>query len=125
MQHVKYANVFSLGDTGSMPNAKTTAAIRKQAPIVANNIVRIRKGMKPLGEYDGYGACPLTVEKGKVVLAEFSYGGKLAPTFPLNPAVPRRFNWMLKKYAFPALYWVGALKGHEWLTQCEKQKANA
>lgn len=125
MQHVKYANVFSLGDAGSMPNAKTTAAIRKQAPIVANNIVRVRKGMKPLGEYDGYGACPLTVEKGKVVLAEFSYGGKLAPTFPLNPAVPRRFNWMLKKYAFPALYWFGALKGHEWLTQCEKQKANA
>lgn len=125
MQHVKFANVFSLGDAGSMPNAKTTAAIRKQAPIVANNIVRMRKGMKPLAEYDGYGACPLTVEKGKVVLAEFSYGGKLAPTFPLNPAVPRRLNWMLKKHVFPALYWFGALKGHEWLTKCVTQADKA
>lgn len=122
MQHVKFANVFSLGDAGSMPNAKTTAAIRKQAPIVANNIVRVRKGLQPLGDYDGYGACPLTVEKGKVVLAEFSYGGKLAPTFPLNPAVPRRLNWMLKKHVFPALYWFGALKGHEWLTRCASRE---
>lgn len=125
MQHVRFANVFSLGDAGSMPNAKTTAAIRKQAPIVANNIVRMRNGMKPLAEYDGYGACPLTVEKGKVVLAEFSYGGKLAPTFPLNPAVPRRLNWMLKKHVFPALYWFGALKGHEWLTRCVAQEQKA
>ena len=127
MQHVKFANVFSLGDAGSMPNAKTTAAIRKQAPILANNIVRVRKGLSPLGEYDGYGACPLTVEKGKVLLAEFSYGGKLAPTFPLNPSVPRRLNWILKKHVFPALYWFGALKGHEWLTRCatQEQKAKA
>ena len=125
MQHVKFSNVFSLGDAGSMPNAKTTAAIRKQAPIVANNIVRIRQGFEPLADYDGYGACPLTVEKGKVVLAEFSYGGKLAPTFPLNPAVPRRLNWMLKKHVFPALYWFGALKGHEWLTRCAKQEGQA
>ena len=122
MQHVKFANVFSLGDAGSMPNAKTTAAIRKQAPIVANNIVRMRKGMKPLAEYDGYGACPLTVEKGKVVLAEFSYGGKLASTFPLDPSVPQRFNWVLKKQVFPALYWFGTLKGREWLTHCAIQK---
>ncbi|MDH4394125.1 MAG: FAD/NAD(P)-binding oxidoreductase [Limnobacter sp.] len=123
MQHVRYSNVFSLGDAGSMPNAKTTAAIRKQAPIVANNLLRVRSGLAPLADYDGYGACPLTVEKGKVVLAEFSYGGKLAPTFPLNPAVPRRLNWMLKKHVFPALYWFGALKGREWLTRCAKLDA--
>ncbi|MCZ8014826.1 MAG: TIGR01244 family sulfur transferase [Limnobacter sp.] len=120
LQHVRYPNVFGLGDAGSMPNAKTTAAIRKQAPIVANNLIRVRQGLAPQADYDGYGACPLTVEKGKVVLAEFSYGGKLAPTFPLNPAVPRRLNWMLKKHVFPALYWFGALKGREWLTACAK-----
>ncbi len=32
MQHVRYPNVFSLGDAGSSPNSKTGAAIRKQAP---------------------------------------------------------------------------------------------
>ncbi|MGZ4585817.1 MAG: FAD-dependent oxidoreductase [Mycobacterium sp.] len=33
MQHVRYPNVFSLGDAGSSPNSKTGAAIRKQAPV--------------------------------------------------------------------------------------------
>ncbi len=31
--------------------------------------------------YDGYGSCPLTVERGKIVLAEFGYGGKRLPSF--------------------------------------------
>lgn len=122
MQHVRYINVFSLGDAGSMPNAKTTAAIRKQAPIVAENVLRVLRGQPVLPAYDGYGACPLTVEKGKVVLAEFSYGGKLSPTFPLDPTVPRRLNWILKKFVFPPLYWFGALKGREWLTACAGQQ---
>ncbi len=38
MQHVRYPNVFSLGDAGSSPNSKTGAAIRKQAPVVVENI---------------------------------------------------------------------------------------
>ena len=36
----------------------------------------------PSAVYDGYGSCPLTVERGKIVLAEFGYGGKLLPTLP-------------------------------------------
>src|SRR4029078_854561 len=32
MQHVRYSNVFSLGDVSSTPNSKTAAAVRKQAP---------------------------------------------------------------------------------------------
>lgn len=118
MQHVRYPNVFSLGDAGSMPNAKTTAAVRKQSPIVAGNVVRFLNSQPAEALYDGYGACPLTVEKGKIVLAEFSYGGKLAPTFPLDPTKPRGLNWFLKATVFPKLYWDGALKGHEWLTAC-------
>ena len=35
MQHVRYPDVFALGDAGSTPNSKTGAAIRKQAPVVA------------------------------------------------------------------------------------------
>ncbi len=38
MQHVRYPNVFALGDAGSTPNSKTGAAIRKQAPVVVENI---------------------------------------------------------------------------------------
>ena len=39
MQHVRFANVYSLGDVCSTPNSKTAAAVRKQAPFVANEIL--------------------------------------------------------------------------------------
>jgi len=56
------------------PKAKTAAAARKQAPVVADNIVADIRGRGPVSQYDGYGSCPLTVERGKMVLAEFGYG---------------------------------------------------
>ncbi|WP_292917678.1 bifunctional protein tyrosine phosphatase family protein/NAD(P)/FAD-dependent oxidoreductase [Nitrosomonas sp.] len=117
LQHVRYANIFSLGDACSSPNAKTAAAARKQAVIVAENILAAKEDRLLSSTYDGYGACPLTVENGKVILAEFGFGGKLMPTFPLDPVVPRRFAWLLKTKLFPWLYWNGMLKGREWLTR--------
>jgi len=68
LRHVCYENVFGLGDVANTPNAKTMAAVRKQAPVAAQNIVAALSGREPLAVYDGYGSCPLTVEKGKVIL---------------------------------------------------------
>ena len=118
LQHVRYPNVFGLGDGGSSPNAKTAAAARKQAPVVAVNALRALDGKGPTAGYDGYGSCPLTVERGKIVLAEFAYGGKLAPSFPtwlVDGTKPARLSWMLKADALPWIYWNGMLKGREWL----------
>jgi sulfide:quinone oxidoreductase len=118
LQHVRYPNVFGLGDAGSMPNAKTAAAARKQAPVVAVNALRQLEGKGPTVGYDGYGSCPLTVERGKIVLAEFAYGGRLAPSFPtwlVDGTRPARLSWMLKADFLPWLYWNGMLKGREWL----------
>jgi len=120
LRHPRYPNVFSLGDVCSAPNAKTGAAARKQAVIVAENLLAARAG-KPLAyRYDGYGSCPLTVERGKVVLAEFGYGGKLLPTFPLDPTKPRRLMWFLKATLLPSFYWWGMLKGREWFTRASR-----
>ncbi|CAN5417563.1 bifunctional protein tyrosine phosphatase family protein/NAD(P)/FAD-dependent oxidoreductase [soil metagenome] len=120
MQHVRYPNVFGLGDGGSTPNAKTMAAARKQSPVVAVNLLSMLKGGEPVADYDGYGSCPLTVEKGKIVLAEFGYGGKLLPSFPkwlIDGTQPARLSWLLKSEALPWIYWNGMLKGHEWLVK--------
>ena len=117
LQHVRYPNIFSLGDACSSPNAKTAAAVRKQIVVVAENLLSLRAGRSLQTRYDGYGSCPLTVEKGRIVLAEFGFGGKLLPTFPLNPAVPRLSAWLLKKYLLPAVYWDLMLKGREWLAR--------
>jgi sulfide:quinone oxidoreductase len=116
--HVRYANIFSIGDASSTPNAKTAAAARKQAPVVAENALACLDGKSLLAVYDGYGSCPLTVERGKIVLAEFGYGGKILPTFPrwiLDGRRPSRLAWYLKAEALPRIYWDGMLKGHEWL----------
>ena len=43
MQHVRYPNIFSLGDVSSTPNSKTAAAVRKQAPVVVDNILHIMR----------------------------------------------------------------------------------
>ncbi len=116
LQHTKFPNIFGIGDVTSTPNAKTAAAVRKQAPIVASNIISVLKGNNPTPKYDGYGSCPLTVEKGKIILAEFGYGGKVMPTFPWDSTKPRRMAWFLKKSILPAVYWSVMLKGREWLT---------
>ena len=117
LQHVRFENVFSLGDVASTPNAKTAAAVRKQAPVVAENIVAAMAGQELVAEYDGYGSCPLTVERGKVVLAEFGYGGKLLPTAPkwlLDGTKATRLAWSLKATWLPPIYFELMLKGREW-----------
>lgn len=118
LAHVSYSNIFGLGDAVSAPNAKTAAAARKQAPIVATNALQYLDGKAPRAIYDGYGSCPLTVERGKIVLAEFGYGGALLPSFPtwlLDGQKPTARAWFLKERVLPAIYWKGMLKGHEWL----------
>jgi len=118
LRHTKFENVFSLGDACSAPNAKTAAAVRKQAPVVALNVLAALEGRPPVADYDGYGSCPLTVERGKIVLAEFGYGGKLLPSFPswlINGTKPSRAAWLLKEMLLPPIYWSAMLKGHEWM----------
>jgi len=118
LQHVRYPNIFSLGDVASTPNAKTVAAVRKQVLILAENLLALRAGRAFPERYDGYGSCPLTVEKGKIILAEFGYGGKLVPTFNWDSTIPRKSAWLLKKYLLPIVYWRLMLKGREWLARC-------
>ena len=118
LQHNKYPNIFSLGDVSSTPNSKTMAAARKQVVVAAENLLALRAGQTMPSRYDGYGSCPLTVEKGKIILAEFAYGGKLVPSFPWDSTKPRKSAWLLKKYGLPWVYWNLMLKGREWLARC-------
>ncbi len=122
LRHRRFPNVFALGDVANTSNAKTAAAARKQAPVVAHNVLATRGAAKGEARYDGYGSCPLTVARGKIVLAEFTYGGKLAPSFPrwfIDGTRPSRLAWYLKERILPPLYWDGMLKGREWLAQPE------
>jgi sulfide:quinone oxidoreductase len=113
LQHVKYKNVFGLGDACSTPNSKTAAAVRKQAPVVVRNVNHILRKGQLEEAYDGYASCPLTTAYGKTLMAEFIYGGKPTPTLPLDPAKERWINWWIKTTGLPILYWDYMLKGFE------------
>lgn len=111
LQHVKYQNIFALGDATNTPNAKTGAAVRKQVPVLVNNLIALMEHKTLTEKYSGYGSCPLTVGYGKLVLAEFGYDNKVMETFPFDQSKPRRSMWLLKKYVLPWLYWHKILKG--------------
>lgn len=104
LQHLDFNYVFGIGDVTGVPNSKTGAAIRKQAPVVVENLLSQINGKALTGVYDGYSSCPLITGKGKVILAEFGYDGKLMPSFPMDMTKERRSMWILKKDMLPVLY---------------------
>jgi sulfide:quinone oxidoreductase len=123
LRHKTLAGVYGLGDACNAPNAKTAAAARKQAPIVAHNLLKDMGAIRAADAvYDGYGSCPLTVERGRIVLAEFGYGGSLLPSFPkwfIDGRKPSRVAWVLKERMLPWVYWKAMLRGREWMATPE------
>jgi sulfide:quinone oxidoreductase len=111
LQHVRFPNVFGIGDASSLPTSKTGAAIRKQSPVLAANLISLMQG-KPLDKkYDGYTSCPLVTGYNSLVMAEFDYDGKPAETFPIDQSKERYSMFLVKKYLLPKLYWNGMLRG--------------
>lgn len=121
LRHNTYDNIFGLGDCTSTPNSKTAAAVRIQSSVVVANLLAVMDGNEPPRAYDGYASCPLTTSNGKVMMAEFVYGGTVAPNFPLDPRVPRRSYWWLKTTFLPKMYWdmVQGRTGPDWHAERE------
>lgn len=120
LQHSKYPNIFGLGDVAALPTAKTGAAIRKQVPIVVDNIdLLITHHQLGKKSYNGYSSCPLVTDYGKMVLAEFDYNNNFLPdpklkTMLISDSSKEHWRlWMLKKYGLPYLYWNKMLKGKD------------
>jgi len=111
MQHTRFPNVFALGDCTNAPCSKTGAAIRKQAPVVVTNLLEVMDKKALTASYDGYSACPIPTQYGKLMLAEFDYTNKPKMTFPFDQAKPRWTMWLLKTKVLPWLYWNKILKG--------------
>lgn len=110
-QHVRYENVFALGDCSSLPTSKTGAAIRKQAPVTVANLLSMVDGNALKAKYDGYTSCPLVTSYNRMVLAEFDYDKNPQESFPFDQSKERYSMFMLKKYGLPNLYWHGMLRG--------------
>ncbi|PNQ73395.1 pyridine nucleotide-disulfide oxidoreductase [Hanstruepera neustonica] len=120
LQHNKYPNIFGLGDVAALPTAKTGAAIRKQAPVVVDNLLHLMANEAASNHnYNGYSSCPLVTGYGKMVLAEFDYDSNFTPDPKLKQMLIFDSSkehwrlWMLKKYGLPYLYWNKMLKGKD------------
>lgn len=120
LQHKKYQNIFGIGDVAALPTAKTGAAIRKQAPVVVDNILKLIKGKTADNKsYQGYSSCPLVTGYGKMVLAEFNYKNEFTPDPKLKMMLISDSSkehwrlWLLKKYMLPYLYWHKMMKGED------------
>jgi sulfide:quinone oxidoreductase len=112
MRHLRFPDVFALGDAGSSPNSKTGAAIRKQAPVVVENLLAVIAGKEPTASYDGYASCPITTARDRMLLCEFDYSMQPHPTLPLIDTTHERYDmWLLKRYGLPFMYWNLMLRG--------------
>lgn len=114
-RHKRFDNVWSIGDASSLPTSKTAAAITAEAPVLVRNLGQAIQGKHPDAAYDGYTSCPLLTEYGKVMLAEFKYGGIPKETFGslfgIDQGVPRTAFYHLKKDFFPWIYYNSYVKG--------------
>ncbi len=111
-RHNRFANIFSIGDASSTPNAKTGAAVRKQVPVLVDQLISyIQTGQPAASKYTGYGSCPLITGYGKLVLAEFDYDNNPMETFPFDQSKERWSMYQLKRHVLPWLYWNKILHG--------------
>jgi len=103
LQHVKYKNVFGIGDILGIPKGKTGGSARHHGPVLQDNLVSAIEGKELTAKFDGYTVCPLKTQYGKIMLAEFDYKGE-APSFPLDPSVPRWIWWAFDLYMLKPMY---------------------
>ncbi|MDR6505070.1 FAD/NAD(P)-binding oxidoreductase [Arthrobacter oryzae] len=112
LRHVRYPNVWSLGDAAATTNSKCGGALRKQTKVLAKNLVAARKGAPLTEKYNGYAVCPFTSSRSTVVFAEFDDQYQPMPTIPRIPTWKEsRASWVVDRDIFPQVYWNLILKG--------------
>ena len=111
LQHIRYMNVFSIGDIAQVPMAKTGGSVRKQYKVLVDNLIAHMNGKKLESKYAGYTVCPLITDIGTVMLAEFDWTVKPTPSFPLDPTVERWVFWLMKVYALKPMTMYGMMSG--------------
>ena len=112
LRHIRFQNVWSLGDAAGTTNSKSGGALRKQTMVLAKNLVAARKGKPLRAKYNGYSVCPFTVSRDTVVFAEFDDRYRPMPTIPRVPTWNEsRLSWVVDRDIFPQVYWNLILKG--------------
>lgn len=111
LQSPLHANIWALGDAAATTNSRSGGALRRQAKVLAENLVAVLAGGEPLSHYDGYGVCPFTVSRSTAVFAEFDSRRQLVPTLWRTSYRESRRSWIIDRHVFPKVYWNLILQG--------------
>lgn len=106
LRHLRYPEVFALGDVAGVPKGKTAASVKWQVPVVEDHLVAAIQGRDGTLTYDGYTSCPLITRIGRAMLVEFDYHDNLVPSFPgvIAPLEELWISWLMKEVALKATY---------------------
>ncbi|MEM8822385.1 MAG: FAD/NAD(P)-binding oxidoreductase [Pseudomonadota bacterium] len=106
LRHLRYPEIFALGDVAGVPKGKTAASVKWQVPVVEDHLVAAIEGREGTQSYDGYTSCPLIKRVGRAMLVEFDYQNNLVPSFPgmVAPLEELWISWLMKEVALKATY---------------------
>ncbi len=106
LRHLRYPDIFALGDVAGVPKGKTAASVKWQVPVVEDHLIAAIEGGEGTAIYDGYTSCPLITRVGRAMLIEFDYHNNLTPSFPgiIAPLEELWISWLMKEVALKATY---------------------
>ena len=106
LRHLRFPDVFALGDIAGVPKGKTAASVKWMVPVVEDHLVAAIEGREGTAEYDGYTSCPMITRVGRAMLVEFDYHNNLVPSFPglIAPLEELWISWLMKEVALKATY---------------------
>ncbi|MEE6272365.1 FAD/NAD(P)-binding oxidoreductase [Georgenia sp. MJ206] len=111
LQHRTHPRVWGLGDVAAADALPSGGALRKQVPVVADNIAARRSG-GAMRSYSGYSVAPVTTTRRRLLLGEFDRHGRPEPTTRLIDLTrPRPATFLFDRYLEPLVYWHSLLKG--------------
>ena len=111
LRHTDFPTIFGLGDATNLPITKMAASVRKQVPVVVQNIIDVMDGRSPSKRYNGDTAAPIATELGRLILAEYDYERIPKETTFLDQSKSNLFIYQFKKRMIPFMYWNGMMNG--------------
>lgn len=106
LRHVRFPEVFCVGDVAGVPKGKTAASVKWQVPVAVDHLIATIQGRQSAERYNGYTSCPLITRIGRAMLVEFDYNDNLLPSFPgiIAPLEELWITWIMKEVGLKPTY---------------------
>jgi sulfide:quinone oxidoreductase len=106
LRHLRYPNVFGVGDINGVPKGKTAASAKWHQPVIEDHLVSEIAGTEATQTFNGYTSCPMITRVGRAMLIEFDYDNNLVPSFPgiIAPLEELWISWLMKEIALKPTY---------------------